>query len=109
MSMKRRPRSCPTCDAAFVPWNLWRVSRWTNISCPQCKSKLNRSYDPQLFLVLAAYVMGLIGLVWLMGLSLASLAASVAATAIIVYLLDVFTVRLTPAKEWRGPIRGYDV
>jgi hypothetical protein len=109
-------RACPACGRKFVPWNLWRVSRWSCISCPSCKTKLNRNIDLQLFAivglnsaVLAALLLG--ALLWF-GRSF-SVAVTIAFVVMVVvgwlpaYLLDVATVRLVVARRWRGWLLGY--
>lgn len=112
MNAQLRPRSCPACGEKFVPWNLWRVSRWSCISCPHCATKLNRRYDVQLFVMLAAYSLIwtalIFALVWFVGLSLVTLISAIIVPPIALYLVDVATVRLVPAREWRGWLRGYD-
>ncbi len=37
--------SCPACQHRFIPWTVWKISRWSSIACPACHSKLNRKLD----------------------------------------------------------------
>ncbi len=37
--------SCPACQHRFIPWTVWKISRWSCIACPACHSKLNRKLD----------------------------------------------------------------
>lgn len=37
--------SCPACQHRFIPWKVWKISRWTCIACPACHSKLYRNVD----------------------------------------------------------------
>jgi hypothetical protein len=109
-------RACPACGHRFVPWNLWRVSRWSCISCPSCKTKLNRNTDLQLFAIVglnsAVLVALVLGAVLWFGRS-PYVAVALAFVVMVVvgwlpgYLLDVATVRLVTARRWRGWLLGY--
>lgn len=34
---------CPACAGSFTPWGVWRVTRWSCMTCPLCGVKLNRA------------------------------------------------------------------
>jgi len=100
------PRTCPACGHKFVPWQVWRITRWTNIACPSCHAALNRRLDAQLFLVgTAALVVMALASFWL-PLNLATGAAIYCLCLGLAVVLDALTVRLVRAGAFRG-IRGY--
>src|SRR5437870_2216740 len=43
-----RSKTCPACGHRFIPWRIWRVTRWSHIACPACHAQLNRRFDLQL-------------------------------------------------------------
>ena len=108
-------RACPACGHKFVPWNIWRVSRWSCISCPGCKTKLTRSVDLQLFaiIVLNSAVLVAVFLAPVLWFERSPYAFTIAIVVMVVvgwlpgYLLDVATVRLVTARRWRGWLLGY--
>jgi hypothetical protein len=109
---------CPVCDRRFVPWRVCAVSRWTCIRCPHCRAPLNREVNLQLLVVCAVTAFGAVALLYAIfppplwpfpWPALPPTQSAAAATVLIVtaYLLDVLTVRLVPAGQWRGWL-GYE-
>lgn len=124
-TMKFPPRACPACGHRFVPWNLWRITRWSCLSCPSCTTKLTRNlFALQLLAALGltfavVFGSGLGALLWIKRSRDVALwierSTYVPVTAFVViavvglllgYLLDVATVRLAVA-HWRGWLLGY--
>ena len=104
--MRRQARTCPACGHKFIPWQAWKITRWSNIACPSCQAPLNRKVDAQLFLIaIAAWLVLTVVNVWLLS-SLAARVVSFFAVVVALELLDTFTMRLVRAGERRG-IRGY--
>ena len=93
--------SCPDCHHRFIPWTVWKITRWSCIKCPICPGKLNRQFE----LREAAIFYGIFGgLTWLYA-SGASPAFLVPVGAVLLYVVDVCTVRLTQADAIRNLTR----
>lgn len=96
--------SCPACQHRFVPWAVWRITRWSCIQCPACSCKLNRRFE----LRESAVFYGIFGaLTWSWYAFALSPAAVVPAGALLLYLVDVCTVRLVQASSYRR-LAGYE-
>jgi hypothetical protein len=84
---------CPHCHLDFIPWRAWRITRWSSFPCPNCSVALSRRIGVQSFAVM------LLGLVpyLLVRENLPWIPAIIAAPifGVVVYVADVFTVRLT--------------
>lgn len=84
------------------------MSRWTCIRCPKCGAKLVRIVNLQCLLVGATLISP-----WVLielygnGWNLYWCFAAILAACFSSYFLDVFTVRLCKAGEWRGWLLGY--
>jgi len=91
--MSAAPGKCPVCGHKFIPWEAWKITRWSSISCPACKAKLNREKDTQFFMVV---LLGIIGpaICMLLQLSLLWFMVSAIVSAIVMYVADTLTVRL---------------
>jgi hypothetical protein len=103
--MESHPQTCPACQNRFVPWNLGRVSTWSCIRCPHCNVALNRRRDLRFFVVFLLEI-ALITLVCNLSLPILDRALAALAVVLVGYSVDVLTVRLVMARQWRG-IRGY--
>lgn len=89
--------SCPDCHHRFIPWSVWKITRWSCIKCPICTCKLNRQFE----LRETAIFYGIFGgLTWLYA-SGGSPAFLVPVGAALLYFVDVCTVRLIQADSSR--------
>src|SRR5438876_5728742 len=91
-------RTCPACGHGFIPWRIWRVTRWSQITCPACHVQLNRHFDAQFVFVcvvsaLLPFPAFLVpGPGWVKLLSLC-------AFLLVFWLLDATTVHLRVARQ----------
>lgn len=102
---------CPKCSKRFIPWSVWRITRWSCIACPSCGVKLNRRLDWIFaFLLIAGSILTPVVMAiafslrahWLVSILLVLLFCA------LFWLIDVFTVRLVIAGDKRG-IFGYKI
>ena len=99
-------RSCPVCGYKWVPWNLWRVTRWTSIACPSCKVKLNRDYGVQTLAISLLIGVSLTA-VFIATNSFDIVAVAIAGVSALAYLVDVASVRLV-AQDGRERLGQHD-
>ena len=107
--------SCPKCSRRFVPWRVWAITRWSCIQCPACGVALNRRLDWRLLLLcVVSSTLQLFATLAVFRLSdslpvrILLALASLLAVLILVWLIDLVTVRLVVAGEKRG-LFGYKV
>jgi hypothetical protein len=100
----------PDCGHNFTPWRVWAINRWHCIKCPACQTNLTyqsvgvKSMLIRTGLFIVAAPIGL--LAWsLLPWYLLLLAAFV--FVLLGYVVDVFTVQLAEACDWRGWVEGY--
>jgi hypothetical protein len=95
---------CPACGHRFLPWNTWRITRFSCVPCPGCGEKLNRRIDAQFFLTLAAFaVLGALLVVWALRWRMpqANFLVFLGIAAVVTWLIDVLTVRLVASEKVR--------
>ena len=102
MEQRARSNICPTCGKSFIPWGIWRVTRWTFLRCPSCGGRLGRKLGLQFWLI---SIIGIVGAIAVVNLPLAWYyrVALVATILLIDWLIDVVTVRLIPVDEQPRP------
>ncbi len=103
---KSKPRCCPVCGHSFIPWSIWKISRWTYINCPNCDARLIRRIDLQLVLICFIYLIP--ASIIFLPIPIAWRAAVVLFGFILSSILDALTVRLVKAGKYRG-LLGYDI
>ena len=91
---------CPACGSRFVPWSLWRVTRWTFLRCPSCGGRLGRKINLQFLLIVVPTIIILnfivdLPVAWFYRLALCIVAL------VVVYLVDVASVRLVAVENLR--------
>ena len=96
--------NCPACHSRFVPWSVWRITRWSCIRCPACSCKLNRRFELRENVVFVGIFGALTWSYWYLGVNPAVL---VPTGALLLYLVDVCKVRLFQAKSYRS-LTGYE-
>ena len=104
--MNSKPRTCPACKHNFIPWAIWKITRWSTLKCPNCSVLLTRNFlDLQCVLLIAFSILAVIACIPMLGYF--SLELSWAYLVLIpAFLIDILTVRLQLAGEFRG-ILGY--
>lgn len=107
--MNTKPRCCPACGHSFIPWGVWKISRWSGVKCPKCSTLLIRNYDIQFFTLIFIIIFGVtVGTMILRVFSEVSYASVIifVGGAILLFVGDAYTVRLQQAGVFRG-VRGY--
>lgn len=103
-AMLRLDHACPGCGVRFVPWRLWRITRWTCISCPSCGIQLGRVLDRRFaLLLLGGAVLVPLGVTFLIATTPWPVwVLCLLALVLIFYLLDVLAVQLVVAGKPKG-------
>ena len=98
--------SCPACQHRFIPWTVWKISRWTCMACPACHSRLNRRIDARSAAIFVVFLL-VFGAFLTMTPTHGFSRALVGVTgAVILYFLDVCIVRLLQPASYTT-LRGY--
>jgi hypothetical protein len=103
MDPKSHARSCPACGHHFIPWQTWRISRWSCIACPHCGVRLNRRFDAQMLLMfmLMCFLGAVLVFLAIHGLPFSVGVALTVAAMFMIWLADIMTIRLVVAGKWR--------
>ena len=95
--------SCPACHHRFIPWSVWKITRWSCMECPVCSCKLNRRFELREDAVFCAWFGAV---TWLLfGFDISPVVVLPGGAALL-YVVDVFTVRLFQARSYRA-LTGY--
>ena len=97
--------SCPACHHRFVPWAVWKITRWSCMNCSACHCKLNRRFAVREIAVSMAFLLAFGALYTMVEFS-ATVALMLVAVASSFYLVDVCTVRLFQPRSFRV-VAGY--
>ena len=91
--------------ASFVPWQAWRITRWSCIRCPHCSALLNRKFDLQFLFISLFLLASLLPLA--LSLPIAIRLLLVAILLATGFVLDSYTVKLVRAGKRMG-MDGYE-
>ncbi len=92
---------CPKCDSKIPAISLIKITRWTDISCGQCKSKLNRNLNGQ-FWVMNILGSGVLPLLLILPFVFVNFFLALILTILFVigfYFLDYKTTKLIISKR----------
>ena len=106
--MKALFRNCPSCQHRFVPWEEWKITRWSCMKCPACHAKLNRKFGLRSVAIVVTIISALIVASSLAPPTLVVQTSLFVAAFAIGYFLDLCIIELAEPKSYRRFV-GYEV